>query len=206
MRAIWPATLFAVAQLLCAAGALAHDPAHDQAATKPPPEMRLPVIGPAPDFDLTSQDGKDVSLADYRGKVTAVTFIFTECPDICPMLTSNMAQVQQLLGTDFGKTVAFVSITIDPETDTPPVLKEYAEAFGANLEGWAFLTGDPAALHEVSEAYGVFAEKAVGGGFDHTLLTSIIDPHGVLRVQYIGYRFDLEEFRGDLLSLVGEAE
>jgi protein SCO1/2 len=168
--------------------------------------MRLPVMGPAPEFDLTSQDGRRVRLSDYRGKVIAITFIFTECPDICPMLTSNMSQVQQLLGTAFGKTVAFVSITIDPETDTPPVLKEYAEAFGANFEGWAFLTGDPAALKEVSAAYGVFAEKAVGGGFDHTLLTSIVDPHGVLRVQYIGYRFDLEEFRSDLLSLVGEAE
>ena len=200
------AATLAIALLGWPALSLAHDMSHGNAAAGPPPEMRLPVIGPAPDFDLTSQDGKRVRLADYSGKVTAVTFIFTECPDICPMLTSNMAQVQKSLGPDFGKTVAFVSITIDPETDTPPVLKEYAEAFGADLEGWAFLTGDPAALHEVSEAYGVFAEKAVGGGFDHTLLTSIIDPHGVLRVQYIGYRFDLEEFRGDLLSLVGEAK
>ena len=168
--------------------------------------MRLPVIGPAPDFDLTSQDGKRVTLADLRGKVVAVTFIFTMCPDICPMLTSNMAQVQEALGDDFGKSVAFVSITIDPENDTPAVLKEYAEAFGADLGGWAFLDRRSVGAEAVTQGYGVFAEKAVGGGIDHTLLTSIVDPRGVLRVQYIGYRFDLEEFRGDLLSLVGEAE
>ena len=158
-------------------------------ATEPPPEMRLPVIGPAPDFDLTSQAGKRVTLADFRGKVIAVTFIFTTCPDICPTLTLNLARVQQALGSDFGKTVAFVSITIDPETDTPPVLKEYAEAFDADLGGWAFLTGDPAVLQDITKGYGVFAEKAIGGSIDHTLLTSIVDPQGVIRVQYIGSRF-----------------
>jgi len=186
----WPASSFA------------HDPLQHQT----PPEMRLPVIGPAPDFDLTSQDGKRVTLADFRGRVVAVTFIFTSCPDVCPMLTSKLAQVQQALGEDFGRTVAFVSITVDPENDTPAVLKDYADAFGANPEGWSFLTGDPAALKDVARGYGIFAEKAIGGGIDHTLLTSIVDPRGVLRVQYIGYGFDLEEFRGDLLSLVDEDE
>ena len=202
----WLPVLSAVALVAGSAASPAHDPSQHETATDPPSEMRLPVIGPAPDFDLTSQDGKRVTLADLRGKVVAVTFIFTTCPDICPMLTSNMAQVQEALGDDFGKSVAFVSITVDPENDTPGVLKEYAEAFGADLGGWAFLTGDPSALKQVAQGYGVFAEKAVGGGVDHTLLTSIVDPRGVLRVQYIGYRFDLEEFRGDLLSLVGEAE
>ena len=139
----WLPVLSALALLAWPAASPAHDPSQHQTATDPPPEMRLPVIGPAPDFDLTSQDGKRVTLADLRGKVVAVTFIFTMCPDICPMLTSNMAQVQEALGDDFGKSVAFVSITVDPENDTPGVLKEYAEAFGADLGGWAFLTGDP---------------------------------------------------------------
>jgi cytochrome oxidase Cu insertion factor (SCO1/SenC/PrrC family) len=75
----------------------------------------LPVIGPAPNFALTSQDGKPVSLTDLRGKVVAVTFIYTECPDICPMLTQKMVQVQDELGPDFGKKIAFVSISLDPE-------------------------------------------------------------------------------------------
>jgi protein SCO1/2 len=77
---------------------------------EPPPEMRLPVVGKAPDFDLISQDGKRVTFADFHGKVLAVTFIFKACPDICPMLTANLAQVQELLGSEFGPTVVFVSI------------------------------------------------------------------------------------------------
>ena len=197
MNRFWAMAL-TMALLGWPAVSLAHHTSHHT------PEMRLPVVGPAPDFDLTSQDGKRVTLADYRGKTIAVAFIFTTCQDICPMLTSNMAQVQKALGEDFGKTVAFVSITIDPETDTPPVLKEYAEAFDADLGGWAFLTGDPAVLQDITKGYGVFAEKAIGGSIDHTLLTSIVDPQGVIRVQYIGSRFDPEEFRADLMSLVDE--
>ena len=68
-----------------------------------------------------------------------------------------------------------------------------------------FLTGDPATVHEVGRKYGVIAMKAADGDVDHTLLTSLIDPNGILRVQYIGVGFDLEEFRGDLLSLLDEA-
>ena len=71
-----------------------------------------------------------------------MTFIYTSCPDVCPLLTDKMAQVQDELGPDFGAEVAFVSITVDPEHDTPEVLKEYAETFDADLGGWGFLTGD----------------------------------------------------------------
>jgi len=165
---------------------------------------QLAVLGPAPDFSLISQDGAPVSLHDYSGKVLAIAFIYTYCPDVCPMLTANMAQVQQELGGNFGKTIAFVSITVDPERDTPQVLKEYADNFGADLHGWAFLTGSPAAVREVGRRYGIFAAKSANGEINHTLLTSIVDRDGKLRVQYIGARFDLEEFRSDLLSLLGK--
>jgi protein SCO1 len=153
---------------------------------------------------LTSQDGREVKLADFRGKVVAVTFIFTRCTDTCPVLTPMMSFVQDRLGADFGRKIAFVSITVDPERDTPEVLKEYGEAFGANFAGWSFLTGSPAAIREVARHYGVFAAKAENGNVDHTFLTSIIDRHGILRVQYLGVRFDPEEFRLDPLSLVKE--
>lgn len=175
----------------------AHDMPHDQ---------RLPTIRPAPDFTLTSQDGNRVSLRDYRGRVVALTFIFASCTDTCPLLTDNMARVQDKLGSTFGSRIAFVSITVDPERDTPEALKQYAQNFGANLNGWAFLTGDPGAIREVERKYGVFAKKTPSGDVDHTFLTSLIDPKGNLRVQYLGVRFDLEEFRGDLLKLLDEAE
>ena len=170
------------------------------AAQQPP----LPRIAPAPEFTLTSQDGAQVTLADFRGKVVAVTFIFTLCTQTCPVLTPMMSFVQDRLGDDFGSKIAFASITVDPERDTPEVLKEYAQAFGANLSGWSFLTGAPAAIQDVTRRYGVYASKAGNGDVDHTFLTSLVDPKGVLRVQYLGVRFDPEEFRRDLLSLAKE--
>jgi protein SCO1/2 len=167
-------------------------------------DQRLPNLGPAPDFALISQDGVEVTLEALHGKVVAVTFIYTWCPDICPTLTDKMSRVQDALGSDFATNVAFASITFDPEHDTPEVLKTYAQAFGANFKGWSFLTGDPAAVREVVRRYGVSAIPAGDGSIDHNLLTTLIDRQGIMRVQYIGYRFDPEEFRRDLLRLVNE--
>jgi protein SCO1/2 len=161
----------------------------------------LPEIGPAPAFALMSQDGKPVTLIGLRGKVVAVSFLYTACPDICPLLTQKLVEVQDALGEDFGKKIAFVSITVDPEHDTPEVLRDYAAAWEAKTAGWSFLSGPPEAVRDVVRLYGVYVAKTAEGAIDHTLLTSIIDPRGVLRVQYLGMRFDPAEFRRDLLSL-----
>jgi protein SCO1 len=174
-------------------------PAHEAG-----PEQRLPTIGAAPDFVLTSQDGAAVTIKDLRGKVVAVSFIYTSCPDVCPMLSDKLARVQDVLGPDFGTRIAFLSITVDPEHDTPEVLKEYAELLDADLGGWTFLTGTQAAVREVARQYGVAVAKGADGQVDHTLLTTLVDRRGVMRVQYLGYRFDPEEFRHDLLDLVNE--
>ena len=167
-------------------------------------EKRLPTIGTAPDFSLIAQDGRQVTFQSLRGKVVAVNFFFTGCTDVCSMLTDRMSEVQDALGADFGSSIAFVSITIDPERDTPDVLKRYAEAFGADPAGWRFLTGTPVAIQKVASHYGVVAIPASGGKVDHNLLTTLIDRHGIMRVQYLGYQFDEEEFRLDLLDLVNE--
>jgi protein SCO1/2 len=196
MRAMPVITFVTLASLVLVQPRDARDPASQ--------ELPLPKIAPAPEFALTSQEGAQVKLADLRGKVVAVTFIFTMCTATCPVLTPMMSFVQDRLGHDFGEKIVFVSITVDPERDTPEVLKEYAEAFGANLAGWTFLTGAPAAIRDVTRRYGVFSSKNANGDVDHTFLTSIIDSHGFLRVQYLGVRFDPEEFRRDLLSLVAE--
>ena len=172
-------------------------PAHSAGGERP-----LPVIGPAPPFTLTSQDSKSVALADLRGKVVALTFIYTGCPDICPMLTQKMADVQDALGAKFGTKIAFVSITLDPERDTPEVLKDYAQFWGAKLDGWAFLTGSPEAIRDVTRHYGVFFAKKEDGSVEHSQLTTLVDADGRIRVQYFGARFDPEEFRRDLMSLV----
>jgi protein SCO1/2 len=191
--------LAALALLLGMLASAAPAPAHEAG-----PEERLPTIGAAPDFALTSQDGKEVRLEDFRGRVVAVAFIYASCPDVCPLLTDKMARVQDALGPDFGAKVAFVSITTDPERDTPEVLKGYAEAFEADLAGWSFLTGRPEAVREVAKRYGVAIAPAADGQVDHTMLTTLVDRQGVMRVQYLGYRFDEAEFRHDLLDLVHE--
>ena len=185
------------ALLLLALPALAV--AHQGAGESAP----LPVIRPAPPFTLTSQDGAPVSLASLRGKVVALTFIYTECPDICPLLTQKMVQVQDELGADFGTKIAFVSITLEPQHDTPEILKDYAQFWGAK-PGWSFLTGSREAVRDVTRRYGVFFAKKEDGSVDHTQLTSLVDAGGEMRVQYMGARFDPEEFRHDLLSLIGK--
>ena len=165
---------------------------------------RLPQIGPAPVFTLTAQDGKKLSLADLRGRVIAITFIYASCADTCPLLTAKMAGLQARLGADFGPRVFFVSVSVDPERDTPEVLGRYAQAHGANAAGWAFVTGSPAEIREVAKRYGVFYKKQPRGDVDHTFLTSLIDQHGTLRVQYLGVRYDPEEMLRDLQSLLME--
>ena len=162
------AGVFAV--LLLALAVLAPPAAHAADGDK-----RLPVIGTAQPFALTSQDGALVALADLRGKVVALAFIYTGCPDICPMLTQKMVDVQDALGADFGKKIAFVSITLDPDRDTPEVLKDYAQFWGAKPEGWSFLTGSLEAVRDVTRRYGVFFAKKEDGSVEHSQLTTLID-------------------------------
>jgi protein SCO1/2 len=164
---------------------------------------RLSRIGPAPDFDLTLRDGARVGLADLRGKVVVVTFIYATCADTCPLLTAKLVGIQRELGTN-GAGVRFVAITVDPEKDTPEALRRYAEGHGAKAPGWLFLTGTKREIGEVARRYGVYVKKRPTGDVDHTFLTSVIDGEGVLRVQYQGVRFDPGEFLRDLRSLLPE--
>jgi protein SCO1/2 len=188
------------AVLLGAIGALTFGLAH--AAPKP---EALPTIGPAPAFTLTTQDERRLSLGDLRGKVVVLTFIYTTCTDTCPLLTAKMASLQPRLGADFGRRVFFVSVSVDPERDTPARLKGYGAAHGAKLDGWAFVTGTPAEIREVARRYGIYQRKTARGDIDHTFLTSVIDQRGLLRVQYMGVRFEPTELLTDVRTLLGEA-
>jgi protein SCO1/2 len=167
-------------------------------------DARLTKIGPAADFTLTTHTGARLSLRELRGKVVAVTFIYTTCSDTCPLLTEKLVGLQGRLGADFGRRVFFASVTVDPERDTPEALRRYAEAHGAHSAGWAFLTGTPAEILDVKRKYGVFSRNNPRGDVDHTFLTSLIDGEGILRVQYLGVRFDPREMLRDLKSLLRE--
>jgi protein SCO1 len=170
-----------------------------------PAREALPAIGPAAGFTLTTQDERRLSLADLRGKVVVLTFIYTTCADTCPLLTGKMASLQARLGPDFGPRVVFVSVSVDPERDTPARLKGYGVSHGAKFDGWAFVTGTPAEIRDVAKRYGVYVKKTARGDVDHTFLTSVIDPRGTLRVQYMGVRFDPAELLADIRSVLAEA-
>jgi protein SCO1 len=165
---------------------------------------RLANVGPAPDFELIAQSGDKFSIKDVKGKVVAVSFTYTSCIDTCPLLTAKMVSVQNKLGSKFGSEVFFITVSMDPAVDRPEVLESYAQALGSDLRGWAFVTGTEAEIQQVARDYGVFRKKREDGEVDHTLLTSIIDRSGTVRVQYIGMRFDPEEFLHDLKDLMQE--
>ena len=168
------------------------------------PAKRLAMIGPATDFTLTAEDGTLFSTAELRGKVVALNFVFTRCTDVCPIATAKMLQMQRALGEKFGRDVFFVSVTVDPVHDSSELLARYARAFGYDPSGWVFLTGAPAAIRDVAQSYGVFHERRSGGEVDHNLLTSLVDREGMLRVQYMGERFDTRELLHDLRDLMAE--
>lgn len=108
---------------------------------KRPPVPQPPVLGQLGAFALTNQDGLSFGTPQVAGSVLLVNFVFTRCPSVCPVLTKTMSQIQgRLKGT--GKSIQLLSISVDPEHDTPAVLKAYAKTFGARHDTWNFLTGN----------------------------------------------------------------
>ncbi len=142
----------------------------------------------APPFTLIDQDGQVVSLGDYHGKVVLMDFIYTSCTTTCPLLTATFSAVQDGLGPDFGNKVALLSITVDPQTDTPAVLKAFGEQWKADFDGWAFLTGDPAQIDSVAANYAVYVEHTQDG-VAHSDTILLVDQHGQLRSVF-GVRAD----------------
>jgi protein SCO1/2 len=130
------------------------------------------------DFHLYDASGAPRSLADYRGKVVAMFFGYTHCPDVCPTTLADMAQVMRLLGKDADR-VQVLFVTLDPERDTREMLAKYVPAFNP---GFAGLAGDAAATAQAAKAFGVTYEKQAGknGGYtlDHSAGTYLIAPDG----------------------------
>ena len=148
------------------------------------PERPLPkaAIAAGGDFTLESASGP-VSLKDYRGKLVLVYFGYTFCPDICPTSLASTAEGLKQLKPEEAARVAMIFISVDPERDTPPRLKEYAEFFHPSLVG---VTGTPENLAEIAKRYGVFYAKqkveTAGGGYvvDHSADTYVVGPNGQL--------------------------
>jgi protein SCO1 len=132
-----------------------------------------------PNISLTTQDGKTVHFYDdlLKGKLVVIDLIYTTCKFSCPLETARMAQVQRLLGDHVGKEIFFYSISIDPEHDTPEVLKAYAEKFHAG-PGWTFLTGKKEDIDLISKKLGLYSTPDINADGHTTYLMLGDVPHG----------------------------
>lgn len=186
--------LWLTAALLPVAG-FAHIPLPPKEAT----EIGRRVVNTAvPDFTLIDQDGKSFHFASARGKVILVTFVFTTCPDVCPLFTANFAGIQRSLDEKKVNDYLLLTITTDPERDSAAVLKDYAGRFKADLKRWSFLTGTRAELSKVWKAYGVHVTKTDLGQVQHTSFTTLIDRQGRRRVDYYGDKWLEKEVLKDI--------
>jgi protein SCO1/2 len=157
------------------------------------------------DFTLTDQRGKNFQFKTLRGKVVVVAFAYTTCPDVCPLITAALRQVQTHLSNGERKNSHLLTVTTDPEIDAPKVLAGYAKRYGAELSGWSFLTGDESTLKSVWKNFGVGVKRKARGLVDHTPLTAIVDRHGVLRFAYIGPSPEVKSVLRDLRSLMTDS-
>lgn len=124
-------------------------PRPNQGSADERPLEGLKVFGTVPDFSLVERGGRPVRLADLRGKVWIANFIYTHCTETCPLQSAEMARLQADLASE--PDVRLVSITVDPERDTPDVLAEYANRFGADRDRWLFLTGEKGAIYALAQ-------------------------------------------------------
>jgi protein SCO1 len=156
----------------------------------------------AKDFQLPDTEGKVRSLQDFRGKAVVVFFGFTQCPDVCPTTLAEIAQAKQLLGPD-GAKVQGIFVTVDPERDTPEVLKAYMANFGPDFVA---LRGSPEQLAAVAKDFKVYYKKVEGktpGSYtmDHSAASFVYDPQGRLRL-YSRYGSGPQALANDIKQLL----
>ncbi len=146
-----------------------------------PVSSRLERHAPAPDFQFTAQDGSTLTKDDLKGKIWVANFIFTRCLGPCPVMTSRMAELNLRLGPKV-KDVQLVTFTVDPEHDTPAVLKEYAEKVGASPAKWKFVTGPKDKIDEtVMKGFLQALSKDREGMPIHSTRFVLVDREGWMR-------------------------
>jgi protein SCO1 len=172
-------------------------PASASGSALPESNRAIAVGDRVPDFTLTDQAGRAVRLSQFRGEPVAVTFAYTRCPDAtaCPMTMSKFAKLNAALAKE--KDGRLLAVTVDPETDTPAVLADYARRIGADPERWRFLTGEPRALARVAETFGVLYYPDQGK-IVHSQAVAVVDPDGRLAAVYYGPDWEPEQVLQDL--------
>ena len=153
-------------------------------------------------FVLIDQNGARFAFDNLAGKVAVVSFAYTTCVDVCPLITAALRQTQMALTAKERSEVQLMTITTDPEIDSPQVLSAYAKRYNAELDNWAFLTGERAALAHVWKNFGVGVKRRGRGLIDHTPLTAIVDQSKTMRFAYIGPSPDPRAVLDDARSLL----
>lgn len=168
-----------------ALGADPHGNSAHHAAPAPTRMARTQVAAAAPDNILTDQNGRRFAFRDLRGKAVLVAFVYTSCPDVCPVMFQVVTEVQKRVQAEGRGDVFAVFVTTDPEIDSPQVLKAFALRRSADLSSTSLLTGSPDELRAVWSAFGVKVKRLDRGLVDHSPLTALIDPRGMIRYRYL---------------------
>lgn len=179
--------------------------AHSKTPPSTPTTQRLPAAGDVvPNFAFTNQDGRRITLRQYRGKVLLITFIYTRCPfpDFCPRISSNFNQIFTQLGANHSLAkVRLLSVSFDPEHDTPKVLRDYAFSVAhtqtvSMFKTWQFAAPAAAELPKIADFFGVIY-KAEGGMITHNLSTTVIGPDGKIVSWYHGNDWQVSDLIKD---------
>ncbi|MDI3470390.1 MAG: SCO family protein [Pseudolabrys sp.] len=154
-----------------------------------------PIDKAAPDFTLQDAGSRSVSLADFRGKVVVLHFIYTHCPDVCPLHAERIAEIQSLVNqSPMKQQVEFITVTTDPTRDRGDVLTDYGKAHGLDPANWIFLTTkrDQAEdeTRKLAEQFGHRFDKTEDGYQTHGIVTHVIDKEGRWRANFHGLKFE----------------
>lgn len=168
-----------------------------------------PRIGLAPGYALTDMNGAQLTSEDMRGKLVFYDFTYSNCGDLCPQTGETMAEVQDLVrGMDTGGLpVEFVTVSFDPDRDTPDRLHQYAAAIGADTDRWHFVTGPADRLKNViGGGFRVFYEPDGAGGFTFDPTIVLVDGNGIMRGIYERTMPDIATVERDLKLLLTEVQ
>ena len=163
----------------------------------------LEIGDPMPDYHFTNETGKVISLSQFKGQALAITFIFTRCPlpDFCPRMSGNFAETQKslLAASDAPANWRLLTISFDPEFDTPPILKGYARRYGADPRHWNFLTGDLVEITAIAEQFGQMFWRDQGS-LNHNLRTVVVDATGRVQKIFQGNTWTSVELAAELAA------
>jgi protein SCO1/2 len=165
----------------------------------------LKIGDPVPNYPFTNEFNQPISLGQFKGEALALTFIFTRCPfpNFCPRMSSNFAEAYKKLSTTPGGPTNWhlLSISFDPEFDTPAVLKNYAKRYHYDTNHWSFATGAWIEIDAITEQFGLeFSRSQTGIGWDHKLRTVVIDAAGKVQKVYAGNEWKVDDLVDEMVK------